>query len=276
VGVSNEREIVGVGSGHELESRLKFAADVLSKQLDYPRDIARFRQIDMLSKDGTDKVCLIVVVAEAREPVGVRDDAGRYSYPVRRETGLTRVSRREISDAKTHVKSDNCDFLSELDQFVYSPAPRRGPARPSWPQQLGVYTASSSETILAFPSELSGHRFEAGKDFWGKPFSEKGTIRVFRGSGWQGIPKFPATMNGCSHGVFMIRWRSAHLETPVESSVRSYNAVVALDTKPAQGFGYMSGTNCEQPMFKFPDATNKHGATLVDVHYELKFWQAAP
>jgi len=41
-------------------------------------------------------------------------------------------------------------------------------------------------------------------------------------------------------------------------------------------FGYMSGTNCEQPMFKFSGAVNGDKSTLVDVYYELKFWQAAP
>jgi hypothetical protein len=29
-------------------------------------------------------------------------------------------------------------------------------------------------------------------------------------------------------------------------------------------------------MFKFSNEPNRHGATLVDVCYELKFWQAAP
>lgn len=36
----------------------------------------------------------------------------------------------------------------------------------------------------------------------------------------------------------------------------------------------LSGTNCDQPMFKFADSRN--GDTLVDIYYELKFWQAAP
>lgn len=270
IGVTDKRDIVGIGSGRELENRLKDAADVLPKYIDYPRPIWQLRQIVVPGKDSTNTVCLVVVVSQACETVGVFDGTSSYTYPVRRETGLTRVGRNEILRAKGDVKADNLGFLGELYKFV------RRPTRPSWPQQLGVYTAFSSETIPAFPLELNGYRFEGGKDFWGKSFSENGTIRVFQGSGWQGIHKFPATMNGCSHGVFMIRWRSAHPDTPVESSVRSYNAAVATDTKAAQGFGYMSGTNCEQPMFKFSDEPNRHGATLVDVHYELKFWQAAP
>ena len=198
VGVTDKREIVGIGSAHELENRLKFASDVLSKQLDYPHEIAQLRQIVVPGKDGKDKVCLVVVIAQACEPVGVHDGAGHYTYPVRRETGLTRVPRNEILRSKGHVKTDNRDFLNELYKFVHHRAHQRESARPTWPEQLGGYIATSSEFIPAFPSELTGYRFEAGKDFWGRPFSEKGTIRIFQGGGWQGIPKFPATMNGCS------------------------------------------------------------------------------
>jgi Putative DNA-binding domain len=270
IGVTDKREIVGVGSGRELENRLKDAADVLPKYIDYPRHVWELRQIVIPGKDSTSTVCLVVVVSQACEPVAVHDGERSYTFPVRRETGLARVRRDEILRAKGDVKTDNLRFLGEVYRFVYRSA------RPSWPQQSGAYTAPSSETIPPFPSEWTGYRFEAGKDFWGKPFSKSGTVRIFQGGGWQGIHEFPATMNGCSSGVFMIRWRSAHPDTPVESSLRSYNAVTAVDTKPAQGFGYMSGSNCEQPMFKFPDEPNHHGGTLVDVYYELKFWQAAP
>lgn len=146
----------------------------------------------------------------------------------------------------------------------------------NWPQALGVYIARSSEEIPLFPSALSGFRSEDGKDFWGRPFSSTGTIRVFQGNDWEGIWKFPNTMNGCSSGVFMIRWRSADVNVGIQASAAN-NAVVAARSQPKpQVFGYMSGTNCEQPMFKFPDGPNRDGATLVDVYYELKFWQAAP
>jgi hypothetical protein len=119
IGVTDKREIVGIGSGRELENKLKFAAEVLAKHLEYPREICRLRQIIVPGKDGADKVCLVVVVAAACEPVGVNDGAGRYTYPVRRETGLTRVGRDEILGPRIHVKSDNYDFLRELYQFVH-------------------------------------------------------------------------------------------------------------------------------------------------------------
>ena len=70
----------------------------------------------------------------------------------------------------------------------------------------------------------------------------------------------------------MIRWRSSDPTVLVQSSVRYSKDITG--TMKAGRFGYMSGTNCEQPMFKFGSARN--GDTLVDVYYELKFWQAAP
>ena len=156
-------------------------------------------------------------------------------------------------------------------------ASQRGPAQPTWPKQAGVYTASSSETIPAFPSQLNGFRSEDRKDFWGKPFVLRGSIRVFQGNDWEGIPNFPNTMNGCSAGLFMIRWRSAYpSDDLIESSVRYSAAAPKLAVTKTGGFGFMSGTNCEQPMFKFAGAHSPQKDTLVDVYYELKFWQAAP
>jgi hypothetical protein len=83
-------------------------------------------------------------------------------------------------------------------------------------------------------------------------------------------------MNGCSSGFFMIRWRTDSPDSPVQSSVRYSATVAGRGEIKTGGFGYMSGTNCEQPMFNFGEKRLRNGATLVDVHYELKFWQAAP
>jgi hypothetical protein len=147
--------------------------------------------------------------------------------------------------------------------------------RPKWPQQKGVYISTANEATPLFPRELSGYRSEDGKDFWNKPFPVRGTIRIFQGKGWQGISKFPSTMNGCSSGVFMIRWRSSDPGVHVQSSTGNTSAVASQGAQTG-AFGYMSATNCEQPMFNFGDKPAQDGNTLVDIYYELKFWQAAP
>lgn len=147
-------------------------------------------------------------------------------------------------------------------------------AQPAWPTQQGAYITTSSENIPVFPKKLSGFISEPGQDFWGKPFVSRGTMRIFQGQGWQGILDFPNTQNGCSSGAFMIRWRSANPEVRVQSSVR-YSGDSSASAKTG-AFGYMLGTNCEQPMFKFGGTINKNESNLVDIHFELKFWQAAP
>ena len=65
------------------------------------------------------KLCLVVVVAKACGPVAVLQLDGTYSYPIRRETGITRESRLDIASPKTHLKSDRYEFLEALSQFVH-------------------------------------------------------------------------------------------------------------------------------------------------------------
>lgn len=144
-----------------------------------------------------------------------------------------------------------------------------------WPEEQGVYIANSSETIPPFPPALSGYRSEDNKDFWGNTFAFRGTLRIFDSDGWAGIPDFPTTQNNCSAGVFMIRWRSAHESVPIASIV-GYSPDVTYGEAKIGSFGYMYGNNCEQPLFRFADAPNRGETNLVDIYYELRFWQAAP
>lgn len=63
-------------------------------------------------------LCLVVMVAQTVEPVGVNDGNGRYTYPVRRETGIDRVSRATLSEHKSRIREDNHDFMNDLRRFV--------------------------------------------------------------------------------------------------------------------------------------------------------------
>jgi Putative DNA-binding domain len=119
VGFTDQREIVGLGNSREVESRLKFANEVLAKHLEYGRPIFRFHQLALLGKDHQEKLCLLVIVAQACEVVGVSDGEGHYTYPVRRETGIKRESRDNLAMPKSHMKSDNYDFLRDLEQLVF-------------------------------------------------------------------------------------------------------------------------------------------------------------
>ena len=111
------REIVGLGDAKYVEDRLKIAREVIAKHIEYDRELVSFRQVIVPSKDGK-KLCLVIVVAQACGAVGSHDGQGHYTYPVRRETGIARVSQSELSHVKVHMNSDNHDFVKELNQFI--------------------------------------------------------------------------------------------------------------------------------------------------------------
>jgi Putative DNA-binding domain len=118
IGVTDKREVVGIGQDRELERRLKVAQDVISEHISCDREIALFRQITVGEKD-KEKVCLIIVVSQTREVVAVSEGSGRYSYPVRRETGISWPPRDEVQAKKLCVKSDNRNFMHDLQQFIH-------------------------------------------------------------------------------------------------------------------------------------------------------------
>jgi len=143
----------------------------------------------------------------------------------------------------------------------------------SWARTSSVSIATSSKYIPAFPSTLRGFQSDNGKDFWGHDFVMHGSMRVFDNNGWANIPDFPNTMNHCGEGIFMIRWKCANPNVRIASTLGYSPDLVTVKAKFGN-CGYIVGTNCEQPLFKFID-TNGDTSNLADIHYELKFWRSA-
>jgi hypothetical protein len=152
--------------------------------------------------------------------------------------------------------------------------------RALWPKQSGVFVATSSETIPLFPRGLSGYRpVRKGFSYFDEPFEWSGSIRV--GYDWSGIPGFPAGMNHCDYGVWMLRWRNSNSDVLVASRASSYDDVdksypFAGNAVRVGRFGYIHGFSCVQPAFKISRTLNRNSSTIDDIYYELKFWQAAP
>lgn len=118
VGIADQsRTVVGLGLGKDLENRLQTTAEVLKTYIEYDKDLASFEQIEVLDED-TQKLCLVIIVAQACELVGVTDNEGHFTYPVRLQTGKRRGSPSEIASTKMHIKSYNFDFIEDLVQFV--------------------------------------------------------------------------------------------------------------------------------------------------------------
>lgn len=179
---------------------------------------------------------------------------------------LLKVITAGEEDAENAIKASVLRWFFE---------PSTPPAKSDWPENPGIYIATSSGTIPRFPLALSGYRDAGERDYWDRPCATRGSIRIFAGNDWEPIPDFPLTMNHCSDGVFMIRWRSANPEVLIATAIgyHYFGEIYATETGT---FGYMQGSNCEEPLFKFADTLSGNESNLVDVYYELKFWQAAP
>ena len=186
----------------------------------------------------------------------------------------TATSASYVTGQKTEVKqvTQHPDQGSKQDST--DPGPNSADARPPWPRRMGEFSATSRNRIPSFPLALSGYRSEAGKDFEGKFYPTRGFIRVENGSEWKGLRHFPRTKNGCSSGLFMLRWRLSDPAIHVYSTIdnpRKSTANVATGS-----YGYMYGSVCDKPEFKFASASKPNWSNLVDVFYEVKFWEATP
>jgi hypothetical protein len=119
IGIRDDKTIAGIGdTERDGENRVKTLNDVLADLIQYPRQIWKVHQLLANGADGREKLCLVVIVARACEPVGVKGANGNYTYPVRRGTGISREAPEKLRDARIHDKSDNFDFLERLRQFV--------------------------------------------------------------------------------------------------------------------------------------------------------------
>lgn len=103
---------------------MKYAKDVIQKGISYQRDLTHF-QVLILEDADEKKLCLLVVVKQAMDAVGVNEKVVNTddmrstiitpTYPIRNETGIMMVSRSDVSNAKTHLKHDSYGFLTLLE-----------------------------------------------------------------------------------------------------------------------------------------------------------------
>ncbi|HVF58655.1 MAG TPA: ATP-binding protein [Thermoanaerobaculia bacterium] len=114
IGVTNDtHEIVGVDKP---ENRIKKIEAVIRKYADAPIvDFARVRAVPFA---GVTRPCIIIVVGRTDTPIGVRQPNNNYSYPLRVGSGKERVSQKQISATKAHMKGTEFKFASELEAWV--------------------------------------------------------------------------------------------------------------------------------------------------------------
>lgn len=122
VGVTDRspRIVEGVGDDQAIiEHRLKYTREVISEYVKYSRDIVQFHLTPIDDRAGTQKHCLVIAVAQASEAVAVKDAQNRFTYPIRLETGLSRVGKQEIVMKKLHLKADSYDFVQGFNRMLY-------------------------------------------------------------------------------------------------------------------------------------------------------------
>lgn len=109
------RKVVGV---KDLENRMKFAMLILARYVDHKINFVHFQPVIMKDENGTDQNCLVIAVAQTKDVIPVKNDEGRFSYPVRLATGLDRSTYDEIKEHKQGVLRDNYEFLLTIDSLL--------------------------------------------------------------------------------------------------------------------------------------------------------------
>jgi hypothetical protein len=126
----------------------------------------------------------------------------------------------------------------------------------------GSFISKTRDSIPPFPSSVRGFYYDPGKDFWGEPFRETGSIRVFEGDNWVGLADFPNTSNGCSSGRF---YRIKALSVPLSngSQQRRLRQQAAILQKWLSGqlYGWITSGRSESVA---GTANTGQGASLCD------------
>lgn len=114
IGITDKipRKILGVSN---LESKLQSINLILNKWIDYQKDFFNLEEIILKDSNGIEKRCIAVIVAQTRDPIGVKNFNGYYSYPVRLETGLYRENFSGLIKKKKIVTTINFNFLNLLN-----------------------------------------------------------------------------------------------------------------------------------------------------------------
>jgi hypothetical protein len=124
-----------------------------------------------------------------------------------------------------------------------------------------------SQSVPSFPSSISGTS---------RLGSWRTTVRLFEGDGWSYIPEWRGpSANRCYEYVWAVRWRSANPDVTLRAGAYAAPDITIKGAKPG-GAGYISGTSCNAPEFRFGSAINGNQSNLVDVYVEWRVWTVKP
>ncbi|WP_281904352.1 hypothetical protein [Phytohabitans aurantiacus] len=113
------------------------------------------------------------------------------------------------------------------------------------------------EELPSWPVSYPGYRYDT---------EGSASVRVFGGQGAVVIDGFPATMNGCAHQQFFVRWRTLGKEQVSVQVVSMPDLIPIAD--PAEGSsGWIASHGCGQPSWTIAAASQ-----IADVHVRWQRW----
>ena len=125
IGISNQtpRKVIGLD---DLENKMKYAKDIIRKGINNARSFTHFQVLPLEDEQGMEKLCLLIIIKQTMDVVEVNNKKvikkGSTTstiilptYPIRSETGITRVSRHDVSNSKKHLEHDNHQFIILLE-----------------------------------------------------------------------------------------------------------------------------------------------------------------
>ncbi|WP_199515978.1 hypothetical protein [Nucisporomicrobium flavum] len=129
-----------------------------------------------------------------------------------------------------------------------------------WDKEEGglVNEVCAPSDLPAWPRHFEGYRFLR---------EESGGVRVFGGQGLAIMSDFPATMNGCAHQRFFVRWRTLGGHS-VAASLVSVPDLITVEAAAYGSSGWMSSHGCGQPAWE----VIKDEQSLVDVVVSWQVW----
>jgi len=119
IGISDKvpRNIIGLDYD-PLEKKVRDLKNLIKRQTDYNENYVNIEQIKLMDNNNSEKICLIINIAQTMEIIGVLQDNGSIIYKKRIGTSCETVKPKEIRKNKHTVYSDNFDYFSYLISYV--------------------------------------------------------------------------------------------------------------------------------------------------------------
>ncbi|EMI25094.1 RNA-binding domain-containing protein [Rhodopirellula europaea] len=119
VGVTDDREVIGIDAGLDLENCIKSLHDAEARHLRSGNGLIRTIEFSVGDANGSPATCLAILVPETSAPMSV-ELRGAHYYPIRKGPGKISSSHQQVADNKSQfLKTPSFERLkSRLSAFL--------------------------------------------------------------------------------------------------------------------------------------------------------------